>query len=301
MEVKMKKLFKKTLISATAIGIFGLGLSYAEGTDFTKRSLTKSQQYISSAGERSGQSIKKHEVEKLVQEAIDVVLKTNKVIYLLTQNKIDEAKKELKNLEDKLKNLSENYKIKKFPVDVSVVEIKGEFDIKTAELLAQEAKKAVNENDFVKGRELLNTLRDEFVIQTTYLPLNLYKKSVELADKFLQDGKIKSAIAQLQVAIGTLEVETTIIPRPLAIASILIEDASKIYKKDPNTALKLLQEARNKIKLAKILGYIKTYREVRPLLREIDNVRSAIQKNQNKEGLFDKLKNEMNKLKNLFE
>lgn len=296
----MKALFKKVVISATAIGLFNLGLSYAEETKFTNKSLTKSEQYISSAGERSGKSIKEHEVKKLVKEALDVVLETNKVMYLLSQNKIDEAKNKLKDIKQKLNNLSTNYKIKKFPIDVSVIEIRGEFDIRTAEKLAQEAKKAVNENDFVKGREILNTLRDEFVIQTTYLPLNLYKNSIELADKFLSDGKIKSAIAQLQVAIGTLEVETTIIPRPLAIASILIEDASKIYKKDPNTALKLLQEAKNNIKLAKILGYIKTYGEVRPLLKEIDNVRNAIQKKQNKEGLFDKLKNEMENLKNLF-
>ncbi len=297
----MKIFLKKAIISATAIGLFGFGLSYAEETKFTDKSLTKSEQYISSAGERSEKSIKEHEVKKLVQDALDIVLKTNKVIYLLSQNKIDEAKSELKNIKQKLNNLSNSYKIKKFPIDVSVVEIKGQFDIKTAEVLAQEAKKAVNENDFVKGREILNTLRDEFVIQTTYLPLNLYKNSIELADKFLSEGQIKSAIAQLQVALGTLEIETTIIPRPLAIASILIEDASKIYKKDPNTALKLLQEARNNIKLAKILGYIKSYKEVRPLLREIDNVRNAIQKKQSKKGLFDKLKNEMNKLKDLFE
>ena len=253
-------------------------------------SSSKSNQLIGSAGERSTSQIRAQEIQKLFKEAVDVVNETREVLVLLNHHHIKTAKKRLKDLKQKLDKLEKKYSIKKFPVDVIVSEIVGDLDLKTAERMAKEVKRAVNLNDFVRARFLLNALRDEVVIETTYLPIDLYKQAVDLAYKFLEENKIDNAISQLEIALGTLEIKTVIIPRPLAIASILVEDASKIYKKDYKTALKLLEEARRKIKLAKVLGYVRTDREIKPLLEEIDKLEDAVRKKQkNSKDLFRKL------------
>ena len=282
------KLLKKGIISLCASALLIGSVAIAE--PIAQKGLSKSNQLIGSAGERSTSQIREHEIQKLLKEAIDVVVETNKTIFYLQQKNIKEAKKHLQIVKNKLAYLEKNYKIKKFPVDVVVSEIKGDFDLKTAKKLADEAKKAVEDNDFVKGRFILNALRDEIVIQTAYLPIDLYKQAINLADKFLNENKIDSAISQLQIALGTLEIETVIIPRPLAIASLLVEDASKLYKKDEKTALQLLEEARRQIKLAQVLGYVKTEREIKPLLDEIDKLEEAIRnKQKNSKDIFRRL------------
>jgi hypothetical protein len=266
------------ILSASAL----INPVFAEGKNtIEKKGLTQAQQLIQSSGSRATREIKAHELQKIIKEAVDVVAGTNKVLYLLAHNQTEKAKKELKALKEKLNNLDKKYKGKltRLPVDVVITEIRGVEDIKLASQLAKQAKKAVNNNDFVTGRFILNTLRDEIEIDTAYLPIALYKEAIDLAYKFLEEGKVKSAMNQLQIALGTIEIETTIIPRPLAIASLLVEDASKIYKKDPKTALALLDEAKRQIKLSKVLGYVRSDKEIEPLIKQIDELKTAIVKN----------------------
>lgn len=284
----MKNLKKGIVSLCTAVLLVSSNVVVANPVE--KGVSSKSSQLINSAGSRSTSQIREHELQKLFKEATDIVNGTREVLVLLNHHHIKTAKKHLKELKVKLEKLEKKYSIKKFPVDVTVSEIVGDLDLKTAEKLAKEVREAVNRNDFIKARFLLNALRDEVVIETTYLPIDLYKQAIDLAYKFLEQNKIDNAISQLEIALGTLEIKTVIIPRPLAIASILVEDASKIYKKDFKTALKLLEEARLKIKLAKVLGYVKTDREIKPLLDQIDKLEKSIrEKQKNSKDLFRSL------------
>ncbi len=256
------------------------------------------KQLIESSGKRSTEKVKLEELKKIIQEAVEVYQKGNEVLFLLAHNKIDEAKKVLKELKEKIAQIEKKYKVERLPIDAVITEISGVTDIKKAEKLAQEVRKAIKENDFVKARFLLNALRDEIVVETAYLPIKLYKEAVELADKFLQEGKIKNAISQMQVALSTIEIETTIIPKPIAIASLLVEDASKVYQKDPKKAIALLEEAKREIKLAKVLGYIRTEEEVKPLIEQIEKLEKAIkEKSATSEEKFKKLKKSLEKAK----
>ncbi len=256
------------------------------------------KQLIESSGKRSTEKVKLEQLKKIVQEAVEVYQKGNQVLFLLAHNKVDEAKKVLEELKAKIENIEKNYKLQRLPIDAVITEISGITDIKKAEELAKEAKKAVNENDFVKARFILNALRDEIVVETAYLPIKLYKEAVELADKFLKEGKVKNAISQMQVALSTVEIETTIIPKPIAIASLLVEDASKVYQKDPKKAITLLEEAKREIKLAKVLGYIKTEEEVKPLVEQIEKLEKAIkEKSSTSEEKFKELKKSLEKAK----
>ncbi len=248
------------------------------------------EEVIKHAGKSSAQQIREAELEKIIKEAVDVVARGNKVLFLLNHGKTEEAKKELETLKAKINQLEKNYKLERLPVDAVVTEITGITDIEKAKKLVEQAKEAVNKNDLVTARIILNTLRDEIVIDTAYLPVKLYKESIELADRFLQEGKVKSAINQLQVALGLIEIDTTIIPRSIAIASFLIDQASKSYQKDPEKALKLLEEAKREIKLAKVLGYVKTDKEIKPLIDQIEKLEKAIkEKSSSSKEKFKKL------------
>ncbi len=258
------------------------------------------QQLIESSGKRSTEKVRAEELQKIIQEAVDIYQKGNYVLFLLTHNKVEEAKKELKALKEKVDKIEKKYqgKLERLPIDAVITEISGITDLKKAEELAKQVKEAVNNNDFIKARFLLSALRDEIVVQTAYLPIALYKEAIDLAYKFLQENKVKNAIDQLQVALGTVEIETTIIPKPIAIASLLVEDAQKAYKKDPQKALKLLEEAKRQLKLAKVLGYVKTEEELKPLITQIENLEKSIkEKSASSEEKFKQLFKSIEKTK----
>ncbi len=249
---------------------------------------------IKSSGKRSTAKVREEELKKIIQEAVEAYQEGSKILFLLTHNKVEKAKKEIKVLKEKLSKIEKQYagKVEKLPIDAVITEISGITDLKKAEKLAKQVKEAVKNNDFITARFILNSLRDEIVIETAYLPWKLYKEAIELADKFLQEGKIKNAIDQLNVALSTVEVETTIIPKPIAIASLLVDDASKVYEKEPEKSLKLLEEAKRELKLAKILGYVRTEEEVKPLIAQIDKLEKSVK---------EKSASSEEKFKNLFE
>ncbi|NPA58340.1 MAG: YfdX family protein [Aquificae bacterium] len=253
----------------------------------TKKEET-AQSLIESSGKRSTEKVRAQELAKIIQEAVEVYAKGGEVLFLLTHNKVEEAKKALEELKKEIEELEKKYqgKLERLPIDVVITEISGITDIEEAKKLAEKAKEAVNNNDFITARFILNSLRDEIVIETVYLPLGLFKEAVELADKLLKEGKVKDAAAQLQVALGLVEVETTIIPKPLAIASILVEDASKVYKEKPEMALKLLEEAKRQLKLAKVLGYVRSDEEIKPLIEQIEKLEKEVKEKTGKRENF---------------
>ncbi|WP_457643426.1 YfdX family protein [Persephonella sp.] len=266
------------------------GLVFAKEEKLQKKEET-AQSLIESSGQRSAEKVKTEELSKIIKEAVDIYGKAGKVLFLLSHNRIDEAKKVLQELKKDIEKLekSEAGKLEKLPIDTVITEISGITDLKEAEKLAEEAKKAVNQNDFIRARFILNSLRDEIVIETVYLPIKLFKEAVELADKLLKQGKVEDAVAQLQVAMGLVEVETTVIPKPLAIASLLVDDASKVYTQKPQMALKLLEEAKRQIKLAKVLGYVRTEKEIQPLIAQIEKLEKAVAEKTGKQENFKKL------------
>jgi hypothetical protein len=282
----------KKFLSLVLVGLFSFSISFA-GEQVKLQEKSEAEKLIESSGKRSVEKQREKEAEKVIKEAIDAYIAGQNILFMLQHNQLDKAKAELSKLEKKMEVLQKEYKGKldKLPIATVIYEIDGVSDIKTAKKLAEQAKKAIQENDFVKARALLEALRNEIVIETQYLPIDIYKKAVELSLQFLNKGNKEKAIESLNLAINSIEVETTIIPRPIAEASILVDDASKIYKKDMDTALKLLEQAKEDIKLAKVLGYIKSENDVKPLVAQIDTLETAIKaKKVETKGLFKELK-----------
>ncbi len=281
----------KKFLGFILVGLISFTISYGE-TQIKQQEKSKAEQLIESSGKRSVEK-QKETAEKVVQEAIDAFIAGQNILFMLQHNQLDKAKTELKKLKEKMESIQKEYKgkLERLPIATVIYEIDGISDIDTAKKIAEQVKKAVKENDFIKARALLEALRNEIIIETQYLPIDIYRKAVDLSLQFLEKGNKEKAIESLQLAVNSIEIETTIIPRPIAEASILVEDASKIYEKDIDTALKLLEQAKENIKLAKVLGYIKSEDEVKPLVSQIDTLEKAIKaKKVTTKGLFKELK-----------
>jgi len=243
------------------------------------------KQIIEESGKKSVERAKQS-VEQVIQKAVEVVAKTQQVIFMLAHGKEKEALKLLEEVKKEMAELDKQYKGKltRLPVNVAIMDVEGVNDIQTAEKLSKQVKESVKKNDYVTARFLLDALKNEIDIQTAYLPIALYKQATDLAYNLLKKGQKEQAIQALQVALSTIEVETTIIPKPLAEAQILIEEAKKIYKTDKNKALALLEQAKYDVKLAKVLGYIPEGANIKPLIDEIEKLEKAIKEESSSAG-----------------
>ncbi len=264
----------------------------------TGNSSVIAQSLIHSAGKRSLEQVKKKEINTLVQDAVSIYNQTQNVILMLTHNQLKLAKKTLARIINELDELNMQLGNKEVPIGVTVYEINGVTNIKLAKKIIKKAKAAIKTNNLVLARELLEQLRNEIVIDTKYLPINIFEQSVKLAQEFIKKGDISRAIDSLNIAIYSIELQTTIIPKPLAEAAILVNDASTLYKTNRNTALKLLNAAEQKISLARALGYIPNGTSVKSLISKIEELKSSIKtSSSNSEKEFFDLNKTLNKAK----
>ncbi len=282
---------KSKVLALTSAVLMTAGLSFAQAEK-------SANQLIQSAGKRSAQSIQAQEAHKIIQEALQAYQETQQVLILLAQGKVQEAKKLMEDIKKKLHHLKTLHqeKLAKLPISVVITEIDGVDDIKLAKEILKKAKKACQQNDIPTARDLLELLRNEIDIQTHYLPLDIYTRAVELAYQLLEKGDVKNALAALNVALGSIEIEEVIIPKPIAEALILVQDAKKVFKVNPKKAEKLLEEAKRKIKLAQVLGYIRTEKEIEPLIREIESLEKQIKKETATKSLFESLEKHIQKM-----
>ncbi|NPA51655.1 MAG: YfdX family protein [Aquificae bacterium] len=277
----------KKILSILVATVLSISISFSQSSDKSQTT----EQLMETAGKRSVEKVKAGEIEKVIQEALAVFQKSQQLLFQLTHNQIDQAKKTVKEIQQRLEKLDKQYKgkIDKLPIQVVIIEVDGIDDIELAEKLKKEAKKLLEENDVPSARDILNALRNEIVIETHYLPLEIYKDTIDLVAKFLEKNNIPKAVEALNIALGTIEIEQTIIPKPIAEAVLLVQDAKAIFKEDKKSALQLLEEAKRKLKLAKALGYIRTEKEIEPLIKEIEKLEKQIRKETAEKVLFESL------------
>jgi tetratricopeptide (TPR) repeat protein len=237
------------------------------------------KEIINEAPSKALKQLKKAHLQEVIEEATNAVIETNKVIKLIKKGKIEKASILLDRIDSTLDRLIKAYGLVKIPVDVSFQIYTFNADLKSAKKLIEEVKKAINNNDLVKARAILNLLRDEIDIVTTYMPLDLYSQSLKLAKQLLKQNKTESAILALESALKTLEVATLVVPRPLLEAQTLLEDAKKIYKTQPQKALKLIEQIEKDLEKAKVLGYISNEKSIKPLLEQLSELKKAIKEN----------------------
>jgi len=227
----------------------------------------------------------------LVAEAINAIRNTQDALIYLNAKQINKAKDSIKkaiaDLSDVLNRPNPPYLL---PVDLNIEAYEFQGNLKTIKHLTLQAKDLIIKNELPQAREILNSLRDEIVINTTNLPLATYPAALNLALKYINEGKINAAKDVLNMALSTLVQVKTIIPIPLVKAQALIIKASKTVKKDPKQAIDYLNEAKHQLILAQALGYTSlsttTYKNLKDSIEHIENEIKAHHKT---ESLFEKL------------
>ncbi len=153
------------------------------------------------------------------------------------------------------------------------------------------AESALEKHDLAAARTLIDPLRDEMIIATQYLPMDLYPEATKLAEKMLKKGHTQEAIKALQSAFGTLESDVEIIPMPLVRAQAYVDAASALDKSEKAQAKKLLGAAKTELKKAVALGYAsKEGKAYETLEDQIDAIGDEIKGKNEVEKLYDKAK-----------
>jgi len=264
----LKKTLIGTVLFATTFGINQLFASQVKEENV--------KQTIQNAQSEAVQELRTKELTKIVKGATTVLQETQTAYLLLQQGKTENALNLLQKVQKELQVLVNKYGLINLPADVSFIEFNGISDLKKAEQLNKEVKNLVVKNDFVDARLILALLRNEIDITTTYIPLKLYKEAIDLTVNLLQFGNKDAALLALQSALGTLIVETVIVPKPILEAQYLIEKAEAIYQVNPKAAVSFLQRAEYDVKLTQALGYIGSEKDIEPLVEKIESLMKAV-------------------------
>ncbi|WP_456382067.1 YfdX family protein [Hydrogenimonas sp.] len=242
----------------------------------------------------------KHKAEskqvEVVQEAVDAVLLTQKVLTALDKKDVERAKKDLEKAIGKLEVvLAHKDAPALLPIDSSIVAVEYVGDLESIKSTLKLVKKLLADNKIQEARRLLGTLQSEIDIVTVNLPLVSYPQALKLAARYLHEGKTKEARDVLEMALGTLVQNEIVIPLPLLKAEALVTAASKIAKSDKEQALKHLEAAKEELKIAEALGYTSSSDVTYKALDEaIASIEKEIRGKNEAEKLFDEL---MKKLK----
>ncbi len=238
---------------------------------------------------------KKQEVQ-VVKEAVEAVVLTQEVLADLHKNDAKAAKEALEKAIGKLEVvLAAPNAPALLPIDsaLSATEFVGTADDVRHDLKA--VKSLLSDGKVQEARRLLSTLQSEIDIVTVSLPLVSYPNALKLAAKYLHDGKVDEAKEVLNMALGTFAQSEVVIPVPILKAQALIEEASKVAKKEKKTALVHLDAARAQLKVAEALGYVSrsdtTYKALDDAIEKIEKeVKGKNEAEKLFDALIDKLK-----------
>jgi tetratricopeptide (TPR) repeat protein len=281
---------KKIVSAIAAISVMSTSLLAADA---------KTNAISNKAVVKAEQQAQQNQANQIIKEAVEAIKYTQEALMYLNSNNTQKALEALKNaigqLAIVLNTPNPPYLL---PVDMQVVAYQFQGKLEDIKKMAREAKRLVEENKFPQARAILNTLRDEIVIKTVNLPLATYPAAINLAIKYINEGKIKEAKEVLQMALSTLVEVDTIIPIPLVKAQALVAKAAEIVKKDKKEAIKYLEEAKYQLKLAEALGYTSKSSTTYKMLREeIDKLEREIKANHKTGGLFEELLQKLKEFK----
>jgi hypothetical protein len=239
---------------------------------------------------------------KITAEAVAAVNETEKALKALKENKPDEALAALEKATGKLELiLARDPGLALAPVDVEVVTYDLLASLDTVKAMIDEAEDYLEDGEIQKARPLVENLASEIQIRTTSIPLVTYPDAIKAVTPLIDEGKIDEARAGLQAALSTLVVSTDVMPLPMLRADWLLQDAEALVEKEQRTEDEdrtlgeLLQEARNQLKLAALLGY-GTQESFDPIYAQLDEIEAKIAGGEGGKGWFDRIKDQVSEL-----
>ncbi len=234
--------------------------------------------------------------KQVVQEAVAIMNGISRLITTLQYGSLQDATALLDTLIRKTDEMAERYKMEKVPISATVFLFLGVEDPDTARNLVKEAKTYLKRNEIPAARDVLNLLRNEIVVSTVVVPVDVLKHSLALTKSLLEKGRVKEAIDALNLMLGSVETVETVFPKPIFDAYHIMATVSDIQEKDRELALELLKVVRRKIDLAYVLGYIDR-KEYGLLMKQVKEVERAIKSGKGVKKRIAGLREEIGKSK----
>ena len=286
-----RSIIKKTIITFTAAA-----LVMVSGTNFL---MAATSEQVSQGAVSEAKSKAKEAQVKVVQQAVDALMLTHKVLDDLDANNTDEAIKDIEKAIGKLEVvLAGDHAPAMLPIDSTIVAKEYTGDVKSVREAVKEVKNLLGDNKIQDARRVLDVLQSEIDVITINLPLVSYPQALKLAAKYLHKNKVEEARDVLEMALTTLVRDEIVIPIPLLKAEALVDEAKKTAKKDKDQALKHLEAARTELEMAEVLGYTSTSDTTYKKLHEaISSVETEIKGKNEAEKLFDELKAKLKNFK----
>ncbi|MCX7089549.1 MAG: YfdX family protein [Methylococcales bacterium] len=201
--------------------------------------------------------------QRIVKEADDVVMETQKALWAVENNDTKKALSLLQDVSGKLDTILKkhpNVALVSADVDTDIIEFEG--DAAAVKKAIDEADDLLDDGKLQEARQIIAQLQSEIRMTTTSIPLNSFPKAIKEAEVYLGTGKNNEAASAIYDVLNTLVKTTEITPLPVLYAEILLTEAADIeHKKDLSQeqsradVLKLADAAKDQLKLAQVLGY----------------------------------------------
>jgi len=189
------------------------------------------------------------------------------------------------------------------PASIGVNVYDFDNDAKQVEKIIDAADDLLEDHRVQDARKILDQLVSEIRISTISIPLGTFPGAIKDAVNLVGQDKTKEAEVVLYNVLDTLVETTEVIPLPVLRAETLLDKALELEHKNDLTKeasrtqiLILTDSAKDKLKLAEILGY-GAKNDYKQLYDAIDDIKEVIH-TEKSEAVWDKIKASLANLKN---
>jgi hypothetical protein len=241
--------------------------------------------------------------KKIIDEAVSALAETKNALRALDEKKTEEALAALERASGKLNIvLARDPKLALAPVDVDVTIYAVYTTLDAIKKAKEQAEDYLEDGEVQKARVLIRDLASEIIISVVSIPLQTYPDAIKAVAPLIDQGKIDDAKAALEATLNTLVVVDHIIPLPLVRADVKLAEAETLAQKagrseeDNKNLEKLLNEAREQLKLAEALGY-GNKKDYQKFYAEIEKIEEKTEGGKSGQGLFAKVKEHLSDLR----
>ncbi len=236
--------------------------------------------------------------QKLVAEAMVAIQETQHAMDALDKGKKDEALKSMATVLGKLELLLErNPHLALVPIDAQSQVINLIGDLNQIEKMRKQVKDLIDKGYLQDARRILDNMVSEIRVTTSYIPLKTYPAAIKLAARLIDQNETQKAKIVLANALSAIVIKEVSIPIPVINAQAMVDLAADSVDTHPQKALELLKEAQYQIKVAEALGYGNRDKEFKNILEDIETIKNKIKHEEKTGGLFDSLKERLQKFK----
>ena len=231
--------------------------------------------------------------KKIIDEAVSALAETKNALRALDEKKTEEALAALERASGKLNIvLARDPQLALAPIDIDVTTYAVYATLDAIKKAKKQAEDYLEDGEVQKARVLIRDLASEIIISVVSIPLQTYPDAIKIVD----------AKAAIEAALNTLVVTDHIIPLPLVRADVKLAEAEALAQKegrseeDNKNLAKLLNEAREQLKLAQALGY-GNKKDYKKFYAEIEEIEGKTEGGKSGKGLFAKVKEHLSDLK----